>query len=78
MDDELFLEPTDPDETRVISINYNNQWHKDIADEERVHAGEFLRQLHKLASDKKKFYAKGEKEVEGEINGMNPRASPGS
>lgn len=40
---------------------------KDIADEERVHAGEFLRLLHELAPDEKKFYAKGEGEVEDEI-----------
>ena len=39
----------------------------DIADEERVHAGEFLRLLHELAPDEKKFYAKGAKEVEVEI-----------
>jgi len=37
---------------------------KDIADEEIVHAGEFLRLLHELAPDEKKFYAKGAKEVE--------------
>jgi len=40
---------------------------KDIADEERVHAGEFLRLLHELAPDEKKFYAEGAKEVEKEI-----------
>jgi len=40
---------------------------KDIADEERVHVGEFLRLLHELAPDEKKFYAKGAKEVEEEI-----------
>jgi len=40
---------------------------KDIADEERVHAGEFLRLLHELAPDEKKFYAEGAKEVEEEI-----------
>jgi rubrerythrin len=40
---------------------------KDIADEERVHAGEFLRLLRKLAPDEKAFYAKGAKEVEDEI-----------
>lgn len=39
----------------------------DIANEERVHAGEFLRLLHELAPDEAKFYAKGAKEVEGEI-----------
>ena len=37
---------------------------KDIADEELVHAGEFLRLLHELAPDEKQFYAKGAKEVE--------------
>jgi rubrerythrin len=40
---------------------------KDIADEERVHAGEFLRLLHELAPDEEKFYAEGAKEVEAEI-----------
>lgn len=43
---------------------------KEIADEERVHAGEFLRLLHELAPDEKKFYAKGEKEVEEVIRKM--------
>jgi rubrerythrin len=41
---------------------------KDIADEERVHAGEFLRLLKELAPDEKKFYREGAKEVEEEIN----------
>ncbi|MFH1549178.1 MAG: ferritin family protein [Planctomycetota bacterium] len=36
----------------------------DIADEERVHAGEFLRLLHHLAPDEQKFYDKGYEEVE--------------
>ena len=40
---------------------------KDIADEERVHAGEFLRLLRELAPDEEKYYAKGAKEVEEEI-----------
>ena len=40
---------------------------KDIADEERVHAGEFLRLLKQLAPDEEKFYAEGAKEVEKEI-----------
>jgi rubrerythrin len=39
----------------------------DIADEERVHAGEFLRLLHELAPDEKGFYAEGAEEVEEEI-----------
>jgi len=37
---------------------------KDIADEERVHAGEFLRLLKELAPDEYKFYDEGAKEVE--------------
>ena len=40
---------------------------RDIADEERVHAGEFLRLLHELAPDEKTFYAEGAEEVEAEI-----------
>ncbi len=40
---------------------------KDIADEERVHAGEFLRLLKELEPDEEKFYAEGAKEVEEEI-----------
>jgi rubrerythrin len=37
---------------------------RDVADEERVHAGEFLRLLYEIAPDEKDFYARGEKEVE--------------
>ena len=40
---------------------------KDIADEERVHAGEFLRLLSELAPDEGKLYVQGAKEVEAEI-----------
>jgi rubrerythrin len=40
---------------------------KDIADEERVHAGEFLRLLKELAPDEEGFYKKGAQEVEEEI-----------
>jgi rubrerythrin len=36
----------------------------DIADEERVHAGEFLKLLKQLAPDEEKFYKEGEEEVE--------------
>lgn len=36
---------------------------KDIADEERVHAGEFLQLLYELAPDEEPFYAEGAKEV---------------
>jgi len=46
---------------------------KDIADEERVHAGEFLRLLYELAPDEAKFYAEGAKEVEEEIAKMNKK-----
>jgi rubrerythrin len=40
---------------------------RDIADEERVHAGEFLRLLQEISPDEEKFYANGAKEVEEEI-----------
>jgi len=40
---------------------------KDIADEEKVHAGEFLRLLKELAPDEQKFYDEGAAEVEEEI-----------
>jgi len=43
---------------------------KDIADEELVHAGEFMRLLHELAPDEEKLYAQGAKEVEAEIKKM--------
>ena len=43
---------------------------KDIADEERVHVGEFLRLLRELAPDEEKFYAQGTKEVEAIIKKM--------
>lgn len=39
----------------------------DIANEERVHAGEFLRLLKELEPDEEKFYEDGAKEVEEEI-----------
>jgi len=38
---------------------------KDIADEELVHAGEFLKLLHHLAPGEAKLYEKGAKEVDG-------------
>jgi len=40
----------------------------DIADEERVHAGEFLQLLHELAPDEKKLYDEGAEEVQEMIN----------
>ena len=36
----------------------------EIANEERVHAGEFLRLLEEISPDEKTFYTKGNKEVE--------------
>jgi rubrerythrin len=46
---------------------------KDIADEELVHAGEFLRLLYELSPDEEKLYAEGAKEVETEIKKMKQR-----
>ncbi|WP_034376934.1 ferritin family protein [Dehalococcoides mccartyi] len=40
---------------------------RDIANEEKVHAGEFLRLLKELAPDEESFYTDGAKEVEEEI-----------
>jgi rubrerythrin len=37
---------------------------KDVADEERVHAGEFLRLLKSLAPEEERFYSEGSEEVE--------------
>lgn len=45
----------------------------DIADEERVHAGEFLRLLKELDPDEEKFYAKGAGEVEEEIEKLSKK-----
>ncbi len=39
----------------------------DIAEEELVHAGEFLRLLKELSPSEEKFYEEGAKEVEEEI-----------
>jgi len=39
----------------------------DIANEERVHAGEFLRLLKHLAPDEEEFYQEGAQEVEKEM-----------
>jgi len=49
---------------------------KDIADEERVHAGEFLRLLHELAPDESKFYAEGYEEVDEEIAKLKKKSAP--
>ncbi|WP_321394553.1 ferritin family protein [uncultured Desulfuromusa sp.] len=42
----------------------------DIADEEKVHAGEFLRLLKELDPEEEKFYQEGAQEVEEEFLGM--------
>ncbi len=44
---------------------------KDIADEERIHAGEFLRLLHELAPDEENLYAEGSKEVQEMIDKLS-------
>ena len=43
---------------------------REIAEEELVHVGEFLRLLHELAPEENKFYAKGAREVEEKIEKM--------
>jgi rubrerythrin len=43
---------------------------EDIADEDKVHAGEFLRLLKELAPDEEAFYTKGAKEVEDKIKSV--------
>ena len=45
----------------------------DIADEERVHAGEFLKLLYQLAPDEEKFYAEGFEEVEEMIEELGKK-----
>ena len=49
----------------------------DIADEERVHAGEFQRLLFELAPGEKELYAQGALEVEEKIAGLGQK-SPGA
>ena len=46
---------------------------KDIANEERVHAGEFLRLLKELAPDEEKLYKEGYAEVEEEIEKLKAK-----
>ena len=52
----------------------------DIADEERVHAGEFQRLLFELAPGEKEFYAQGALEVEQKIAGLvqKSQVTPGA
>ena len=78
------------DEYEAISIytqlaeSIDNQLAKevliDIANEERVHVGEFLRLLKELAPDEEKWYEDGAAEVEVEIAKMAgaPTASESS
>lgn len=47
---------------------------QDIADEEKVHAGEFLRLLHELDPDEMGFYDEGAREVEEEFLGAGSGA----
>ncbi len=52
---------------------------KDIADEEIVHAGEFLRLLHELSPEEAGFYEDGAKEVEemiAEVENETPAQEP--
>ena len=46
---------------------------RDIADEERVHAGEFLRLLKELSPDEEAMYAEGAEEVEEMIEKSRAR-----
>jgi pimeloyl-ACP methyl ester carboxylesterase len=58
---------------QLTEFTYNNlavEFLKGIADEEGVHAGEFLLLLEPLAPDEKAFYAKGAAEVKEEIKKM--------
>jgi hypothetical protein len=47
---------------------------KDIADEERVHVGEFLRLLREVAPDEEKFYAEGAEEVDVIVKKMKKKS----
>jgi rubrerythrin len=50
---------------------------KDISDEERVHAGEFLKLLKYLDSSEEKFYENGTHEVEEMIEKIENKAKKG-
>ncbi len=51
---------------------------EDVSNEERIHAGEFLRLLHHLAPDEQAFYDEGYREVEEMMKGREPRGPEGS
>ena len=44
---------------------------KDIANEEKVHAGEFMKLLYELAPDEQTFYAEGAAEVADIMKTLN-------
>ena len=48
----------------------------DIADEEKVHAGEFIRLLKALQPDEETFYQRGTQEVEEEFLGKAAESAP--
>ncbi|HVN65845.1 MAG TPA: ferritin-like domain-containing protein [Methanomicrobiales archaeon] len=48
----------------------------DIANEERVHAGEFARLIALLTGDEDTFLAKGAKEVDDAVAGLGKEGSP--
>ncbi len=50
---------------------------RDIADEERVHKGEFQRLISILASDEDSFLAQGAEEVNAMAEGREPPEEPG-
>ena len=47
----------------------------DVANEEREHAGEFLRLLHELAPDEQHYYDHGKEEVEELIDKLKQKSS---
>jgi rubrerythrin len=50
---------------------------KDIADEERVHKGEFQRLINILSGDEESFLAQGAEEVNAMAEGREPPEEPG-
>ncbi|MGD0586881.1 MAG: ferritin family protein [Oryzomonas sp.] len=62
---QMYMQLAESTDNRLAAAVLN-----DIANEEREHAGEFLRLLRELAPDEEKFYANGAKEVEEQIRKM--------
>ena len=56
---QLYVQLAESTDNKLAQIVLN-----DIADEEKVHAGEFLTLLKTLAPDEESFYKQGEEEVE--------------